>query len=162
MSRLFRTTVGAFIALIPMFTLAAVTPMGTTSAAGNISVYVGYVDGVRAGLTEPAPWDGSPNTIFQGCHPANTCSFDAGALRISNNSGNTVTVDYVTVAFGTCVYDIWPHGTSVPDGGQLIQPRRLRGTTTAVRATATSTRRMSDRTDFPGRVTVHPTASRLQ
>lgn len=55
--------------------------------------------------------------IFQGC--AN-CTLDAGAIRVVNNTPLAVTVNSVVVRFGSCSFDIWPHGTSVPSGNQLV------------------------------------------
>jgi len=89
------------------------------SAASGVQVFVGYADNLRANpVAFPTPWDGSPSVTFEGCTP--NCTFDAGAVRIVNNSGSSVTVDSVIVKVSTCVFDLWPHGVSLPAGQQLI------------------------------------------
>ena len=75
---------------------AAFLLLGATeqAKAGNINVYVGYADGLRGGGFFPSIWDGSPNTIFDGTTPA----YDAGAIRIDNNTAAPITVDSVTIS----------------------------------------------------------------
>lgn len=122
-----RITIGALFALIPVASLAAITPITTASAANNTNVYVGYVDANRGWLQEPAPWDGSPNTTFEGCSPSASCAFDGGAVRFANNSGGNVNVDFITVNIGGCVFDLWPHNVTVATGSQLIATQTISG-----------------------------------
>jgi len=85
-------------------------PAAPASAASDVQVFVGYADNLRANPANfPTPWDGSPSVAFAGCHP--NCTFDAGAVRLVNNTSIAVTVDSVVVKVSTCVFDIWPHGT---------------------------------------------------
>jgi hypothetical protein len=53
----------------------------------------------------PNPWDGAAGVEFHGAGP----SFDAGALRIDNNSGGVITVDSVVIdGFGNgATYNLW-------------------------------------------------------
>ena len=82
-----------------------------------LSIYVGYADALRPGGSAfPFPWDGSPNTIFEGC----SCSFDAGAIRFDNDSPDPMTFDSVTVDIGTNHFDLWPHGITLPPAGILV------------------------------------------
>lgn len=102
-------------------TVATVTP---TSSA--LSVYTGYADGLRAaGSVFPFPWEGSPGADFVGCAhwsggPVNDpCSYDAGAIRIDNNTTKPITVDDVAVDIGGNHFDLWGSNT-IPGGQSLI------------------------------------------
>src|SRR5512139_1536954 len=101
--------------ILTLFTVVALALVGVAvgsgkaRAASNVQVFVGYADTLRASPTNfPTPWDGSPSTVFLGCH--SNCSFDAGAVRVVNNSPVSVTVDSVKVKLSTCTFDMWPHG----------------------------------------------------
>lgn len=97
-------------------------------AAGSINVYVGYVDNLRPSPTNfPTPWDGDAGVTFNGCSPTTSCSFDAGAVRVVNNTGAAVTIDSVIVKFDTCVFDMWTHGVSLSDGDQFIVTQTISG-----------------------------------
>lgn len=94
-------------------------PAATAFAASSVQVFVGYADNARANPTNfPTPWAGSPSVVFAGCTP--NCVFDAGAVRLVNNAPIAVTVDSVIVEVSTCTFDIWPHGTVLQPGQQLI------------------------------------------
>ena len=98
----------------------AVTSATPASAASGIGVWVGYADSLRAEATSfPTPWLGSPNTAFDGCTPATTCTYDAGAVRVVNNTGSTVTVNAIAVHISTCTYTGWLPATLAP-GAELI------------------------------------------
>jgi hypothetical protein len=85
----------------------------------EVQVFVGYADTLRANPGNfPTPWSGSPNVVFAGCTV--NCTFDAGAVRLVNNSPLAVTVDSVTVKLGTCTFDMWPHGTVLQPKQQFI------------------------------------------
>jgi hypothetical protein len=87
-------------------------------------VFVGYADNLRAGTTQtPNPWAGSTGVNFQGSTSGN----DGGAIRVANATGVVETVDFVTLSIGGCTFDIWPHGVSLPSGGQLIVTQTLPG-----------------------------------
>ena len=82
-------------------------------AASEVQVFVGYADTLRANpVNFPTPWSGSPDVVFAGCTV--NCSFDAGAVRIVNNTPLAITLDSVKVQLSTCVFDMWPHGTVLP------------------------------------------------
>jgi hypothetical protein len=89
------------------------------AAVPGIQVYVGYADTLRSNPAQfPTPWSGSPNVIFAGCTVS--CSFDAGAVRIVNNSTTTQTVNSISVSLSTCTFAMWPSNTVLAPGKQLI------------------------------------------
>jgi len=61
--------------------------------ADPFAVFVGYADNIRPSPFFPIPWQGDAGVEFHGAGP----SFDAGAIRIDNNSGGVITVDSVVV-----------------------------------------------------------------
>ena len=88
--------------------------------ANSIGVYVAYADSYRANAVNfPTPWAGSPNTVFEGCTPATTCTYDGGAIRVVNNGASPVTVNAIAVHIDTCTYTGWPAANLAP-GAQLI------------------------------------------
>ena len=112
----------AFLGMLVLtFAAVVVAPAGRAHAAANVAVQVGYADNARANPANfPTPWEGAPDVIFGGCSVAGGCTFDAGAVRLINNTGVNVNVDYVKVSFGTCVYDIWRHDVPLAPNGQYI------------------------------------------
>jgi RHS repeat-associated protein/uncharacterized repeat protein (TIGR01451 family) len=91
-----------------------------------LSVYVGYADGLRpGGSVFPFPWNGSPNTVFVGCQ--GSCTFDAGAVRLDNTSGQPVTINSLTVDIGSCRFAIWPANTVLPDGQSALFTQMISG-----------------------------------
>lgn len=98
-------------------------------ASGGVQVFVGYADTARpAPANFPTPWEGSAGVIYEGCSPSSSCVFDAGAVRVVNNTGSPVTVNSVQVQFSaSCSYDIWPHDVALPAGGQLIVTQTASG-----------------------------------
>jgi Bacterial Ig-like domain (group 1) len=100
--------------------LAGIAHVTTARAAGSVDVFVGYADSLRASPTNfPTPWAGSPGVTFEGCQPPSACTYDAGAVRVVNNTSATVTVNSVTVHIDTCALSGWPSASLAP-GGQLI------------------------------------------
>ena len=81
---------------------------------------VGYADNLRANPFFPNPWNGSPNTIFDGYDSTAPGAYDSGAIRIINTSGQSITVSNVAVTLANgVVYNLW--GTNVvPAGDSLI------------------------------------------
>lgn len=117
---------GAVALLVPVFGAWGAAP--AAQASGGVSVYVGYADNLRAAAAKfPTPWEGGPNVVYEGCSPSAGCVFDAGAVRVDNNTGGTVTVNSVVIHFDTCTYDIWPHDVTLPAGGQLIVTQTTSG-----------------------------------
>ncbi|HJP79408.1 MAG TPA: choice-of-anchor P family protein [Pseudonocardiaceae bacterium] len=105
--------------LIPANTAAADPP-------SEVQAFVGYADTLRANPTNfPTPWSGSSNVVFAGCTV--NCSFDAGAVRLVNNTPLPVTVDSVVVKLSTCSFDMWPHGTVLQPGQQFIVTQTASG-----------------------------------
>lgn len=105
-----------------------VTGVHSAGAAGGITVSVGYADDLRAATASfPTPWEGTAGVVFAGCAPRPACVYDAGAVKIDNNTGGAVTVDRVVIRFDTCVYDIWPHGIALPAGERLIVTQNASG-----------------------------------
>ncbi len=97
-----------------------------TGGTGCVSVFFGYADSDHPKPGNfPAPWSGAAGVIFNGC--LNACVFDAGAVRIVNNSAVAMTVNSVTVRYGTCTYDLWMHDRALPTGQQLIDTQTVSG-----------------------------------
>src|SRR2546429_959294 len=87
--------------------------------AADYDVLVGYADLEHPNpVTFPVPWDGSPGVIFKGC--PGCPSIDAGAVRIVNNTGGTLTMNAVVVRMDTCTFNLWPSNIALPLGGELI------------------------------------------
>jgi hypothetical protein len=105
------------VLLVP---LSAVSGMQAAQAATpGYNVYVGYADTLRSSPTNfPTPFDTGAGVTNEG-QPSST-SLDSGAIRVINASGVAETVDSVTVNIGTHSFDLWPHGISLPFGGQLV------------------------------------------
>jgi len=101
--------------------VAARTAAATAAPAlAGLGVWVGYADSLRADPANfPTPWLGSPATVFEGCAPTSACVYDAGALRIVNNSAAAVTVNAVTVHVDVCSFTGWPSAVLSP-GSDLI------------------------------------------
>jgi uncharacterized membrane protein len=104
-----------------------VAHLTTTPANGGnpppslpVTVEVGYADNLRANPFFPNPWNGSPNTIFDGYTSTAPGAYDSGAIRVINTSGASITVSGVTVTRSDgVVYKLW--GTDVvPAGDSLI------------------------------------------
>ena len=87
--------------------------------AAGIDVFVGYADNNRPGAFFPTPWLGDPGILDVG-HAMGQI-FDAGAIRIDNNTGAALTVDNVTVdgfASGAS-FSLWGSFT-IPNGMKAI------------------------------------------
>jgi hypothetical protein len=85
----------------------------------DIDVFVGYADNTRLGPFFPTPWLGDPGILDVG-HAAGQI-FDAGAIRIDNNTGAALTIDRVTVdgfANGAS-FSLWGSFT-IPSGMKAI------------------------------------------
>jgi hypothetical protein len=122
-----RLAIAAFLAILAVG--SAVAGAAPASASTGIGVFVGYADSLRADASSfPTPWAGSPSTQFQGCLPA-ACEYDAGAVRIVNNSGSAVTVNAVAVHVDTCTYSGWAP-TALLSGSELIITQLATGTAT--------------------------------
>lgn len=78
--------------------------------AGTIGVQVGYADNLRSSPFFPSNFCNG-GTQFDGSSGA-SCSqtFDAGAIRIVNNSGQTMNVTDVLVTIGGATFDLWNGG----------------------------------------------------
>lgn len=98
-------------------TTSALVPVTEAAAATGVNVFVGYADSLRGQPTFPNPWDGSPNVTFDGC--TGVCSFDSGAVRVSNDSTVSVVVNKVTVHIDTCPF-IWSGPFTLAPGHSLI------------------------------------------
>ena len=87
--------------------------------AAGIDVFVGYADTIRPAFFFPQPWLGDPGILDVG--NARGLIFDAGAIRIDNNTGADLTVDNVTVdGFANGVsFSLWGSFT-IPSGMKAI------------------------------------------
>ncbi len=103
--------------------VAAQASVAAADAPGY-NVFVGYADTVRPQFALfPTPFDTGAGVVNEG--QPGSAALDGGAIRIANATAMTETVDYVTVAFGPCTFDLWPHGVAVPFGGQLVLDQTL-------------------------------------
>jgi hypothetical protein len=124
-NRLSRLTLVTGLGILSLVT--AISSAVPASAQSGIQVFVGYADILRADATTfPTPWYGSPQTTFYGCTPS-TCTYDASAVRIVNNTASTVTVNSIKVHVDTCTYGGWPSATLAP-GADLIVTELPTGT----------------------------------
>ena len=115
-----RTALVASLGILSLIT--AVSTATPAAASSSIGVYVAYADSVRANATNfPTPWLGSPNTTFVGCGPVSACTYDAGAIRVVNNSPSAVNVDAITVHIDICTYTGWlSQSAPLAPGADLI------------------------------------------
>jgi len=126
------------VCLVLALTITVANNVKTSHAAGGISglsVSVGYAeDKHQSSLSPaafPAPWSGSPNTIFlgnpvYGSSPCGTLPhcFDGGAIRLDNNGPSDIPIDSVSVDDhssipGGKVFNLWGSFT-VPAGMSVI------------------------------------------
>ena len=109
--------IAGMLAGLVLGSLATIMP---ASASSGIGVFVGYADSLRANAANfPTPWAGSPQTTFEGCLPVASCEYDGGSIRITNNTGGTVTVNAIAVHLKSCMYTGWPAAVLNP-GADLI------------------------------------------
>lgn len=119
------------IAILGILSIATALSTATPAAASGIAVYVGYADSLRADATNfPTPWAGSPNTVFHGCAPVTACVYDAGAVRVVNNTATTITVNAIAVHVDACTFTGWQGADLAPGAGLIV---------TQMAATATDT-----------------------
>ena len=86
--------------------------------ADGIGVQVGYADNLRSNPFFPSNFCNG-NTQFDGSSGA-TCSqvFDSGAIRIINNTGQTMNVTDVLVTVGSATFDLWNTSGAFHDSGR--------------------------------------------
>jgi hypothetical protein len=72
--------------------------IGGAARASSVEVFVAYADNLRASGFFPTPWLGGTGVVSQ--TPGGQ-SLDTGAIRIDNNTGNTLTISNFQVAFPT-------------------------------------------------------------
>src|SRR5260370_708783 len=107
--------IAGMLAGLVLGSLATVMP---AAASSGIGVFVGYADSLRADAANfPTPWAGSPQTTFEGCLPVASCQYDGGSIRISNNTGGTVTVNAIAVHLDSCTHTGWPAAALHPGAG---------------------------------------------
>jgi hypothetical protein len=94
--------------------------LSLTLSAGSVSVYVGYADSLRPSGFFPNPWLGGTGVVSESA-AAQGGGFDAGAIRIDNNTGAAITISNFTTTFnaGTVVFNFWSP-LVIPDGGHGI------------------------------------------
>lgn len=134
---------GIVLGLIVALAAAAVAMSALATASGaappiarpalkpsRLKVFAGYVDTfhVKTGRTHPSPWRHNPKVIFEGCNyftpsrcPEHGHRYDAGALRLDNDTSHAITVSHARVVIGKCTFKIWPRlHVTVPKGMVLI------------------------------------------
>lgn len=136
----------------------AASPQASPATTG-IQVYVGYADTLRPDPTHfPTPWSGSPDVKFEGC--TTSCSFDAGAVRIVNNTSITQVVNSISVSLSTCTFAMWPGNVTLDPGQQLIITQTASGASDGwTTRQGSSTPRTSGRTVRTGPATATSPAS---
>ncbi len=82
--------------LLGALAVSSVGLMAGTANAAGIAVYVGYVDNLRASGFFPSVWLTSPGVVSQ---TPDGQSLDAGAIRIDNNTGGSITISNFDVYF---------------------------------------------------------------
>ncbi len=106
--------------------IAAHASTAAADSAPGYNVFVGYADTVRPDSRFfPTPFDTGAGVVNEG--QPGSASLDGGAIRIANATATAETVDYVTVTFGSCTFDLWPHGVSLPFGGQIVLDQTIPG-----------------------------------
>ncbi len=126
--RLWRVGVALLAGAGLMIGAGAASGVAGAAPVGSVGVFVGYADGLHSSPVDfPSPWAGSANVIFEGCRPIENCAYDAGAVRVVNESGSAVTVNGITVHVDTCRYSGWPAQTLAPHS-QLIVTQLRSGT----------------------------------
>jgi hypothetical protein len=124
--RLRAIRVVAAAAAAALATIGVVSMASPAHAAGGVEVSVGYADTARAAARNfPTPWDGGAGVTFEGC--TGNCTFDAGAVRVVNNSASPVRIDSVAIKISTCTFSMWAPANIAP-GGQLIVTQTANGT----------------------------------
>jgi hypothetical protein len=112
-------------------TASALVPLTQAAATTGVNVFVGYADNSRPLIaTFPNPWVGSPNVTFDGCTTACAATgFDAGAVRVENDTVSAVIVNQVQVHIDTCLYtwsgSLYP--VTLAPGQSLITTQRATG-----------------------------------
>src|SRR5664279_5972447 len=76
--------------------------------ADSIDIFVGYADTLRASGFFPNPWIGDAGVVSQS-PGSQSGGFDAGAVRIDNNTGSAITIHNMKVSLdgGTVNFTIW-------------------------------------------------------
>ena len=75
--------------LIVALAVMALGLLPRQALADNLSIYVGYADGIRAGGFYPNPWGGDANVIFKGGSGSGV--YDAGAILLVNTGSTDIT-----------------------------------------------------------------------
>ena len=94
-------------ALVFLAMISFVAFLSPTSSADSIGLQLGYADNLRSSSFFPSNFCNG-GTQFGGSSGA-TCSqaFDSGAIRIVNNTGQTMNVTDVLVTIGSATFDLW-------------------------------------------------------
>ena len=74
--------------------------------ANSIDIFVGYADSLRPSGFFPGPWIGDPGVVSESA-ASQAGGFDAGAVRIDNNTGSAITIHNMTVTVFGGTYNIW-------------------------------------------------------
>jgi len=76
--------------------------------AASIDVFVGYADSLRASGFFPTLWLGDAGVVSESA-ASQSGGFDAGAIRIDNNTGSAITIQNFTVSLngGATTFSIW-------------------------------------------------------
>ena len=79
---------------IAYLAMAAAFLFASPASAGSIDIFVGYADNLRPSGFFPTPWLGDAGVVS---NSSAAQTFDAGAVRIDNNTGSAITIHNMTV-----------------------------------------------------------------
>jgi hypothetical protein len=124
-------SLAAVVLALGSATAIALVPATPAAATTGVNVFVGYADNSRPLIaTFPNPWEGSPNATFDGCTTACAAAgFDAGAVRVENDTTSAVIVNQLQVHIDTCLYT-WSgplYPLTLAPGRSLIATQRSTG-----------------------------------
>lgn len=95
--------------LLGAVAFSAMALSATAASADAVVVYVGYVDNLRASGFFPTVWLGDSGVVSQ---TPDGQSLDAGAIRVDNTSGGSITIENFQVTFPTVgTYSLWSNLT---------------------------------------------------
>lgn len=141
------------LSILTVMTVAFITFVATLTVAHaappSLDVWVGYVDSTHGSPSQfPVPFGPGSGVTYDGCAPITSCQFDGGAVRLVNNTGGTVHLDYVTIDFGGCIFDLWSHNVDLANGDQLILVQTASGAGNGCTVGTNTSSQTMDSSDF--------------
>lgn len=96
------------LAKITCAAFAAAMLVAPPAVADSIDIFVGYADTLRPSGFFPSPWIGDAGVVSESAG-SQSGGFDAGAVRIDNNTGSAITIHNMKVSLdgGAVNFTIW-------------------------------------------------------